>query len=445
MVVVRSFFSRRKEQLSSMGKILILAVYNVLLPIFFVVAFPAWLLKMVKRGGMGTGLLERFGIFRGNNLPEKQGGIYIHAVSVGEVMIALKLIQEWLILHPEETIILVPTTATGHAVAKKLAPQSVRIIYSPLDFGFILKRVFRRFSPRQIILMESEIWPNMLRVAEKLGIPVNIANARLSVRSEQRYIKLAFILKPLLGMIHRLCAQDSGDKARWESVGILADKISVTGSIKFDQSGSGKPQLQREFSEMLDSIAEGKKVVMAISTHAGEEAWIASGLASISDRICLVIVPRHAERREEVRRELESEGYDVVLRSKFEPRSGACFVIDSTGELRDWTGLADVAIIGKSILGKGGQNPTEAMSVSIPVIAGNEMGNFEPLVSQLKDAGGIRTFLTKQEMLDDVCELIDGQSLVRNNQTAAALKVLDTHQGATRKTVMVLSGINSAE
>ncbi len=130
--------------------------------------------------------------------------IDIHAVSVGEVSIAIKLINEWLLQHPQDRILLVPTTATGHAVAKEHAPQGVRVIYSPLDFGFILRRVLRRFSPKQIILMESEIWPNMLHEAQKLSIPVNVANARLSPRSEKRYLKLGFILRPLLEMLGKL-------------------------------------------------------------------------------------------------------------------------------------------------------------------------------------------------------------------------------------------------
>ena len=423
-----------------MRKFFILAVYNLLLPSIFIVAFPAWLIKMAKRGGIGTGLLERFGIFKETEFPEKQGGIYIHAVSVGEVLIAMKLIKEWLIQYPDDNILLVPTTATGHAVAKKFSPPGVRVIYSPLDFGFILRRVFRKFAPRQIILMESEIWPNMLHVAQKLSIPVNIANARLSPRSEKRYLKLGFILRPLLEMINKLCAQDEGDKARWESVGVPSEKIFVTGSIKFDQSGDGKPQRRNEFAEMLDGVAEGKKIVMAISTHAGEEAWIASGIKSLADEICLVIVPRHAERRLEVMRSIIAEGYDVVLRSNYERKPGACFVIDSTGELRDWTAHADLAIIGKSILSKGGQNPTEAMSVLVPVITGGDMSNFEPLISQLRESGGIRIFHTKEEMLDDVRELLDGKSETRIKQAEAALRALDSHQGAAQKSVEVLSG-----
>ena len=422
-----------------MGKFFVLGLYNLLLPVFFVFAFPGWLMKMAKRGGIGSGLLERFGLFKEDELLEKQGVVYVHAVSVGEVLVGIKLIKEWLRKHPKERVLLVPTTATGHAVAKEHAPEGVRVIYSPLDFGFVLRRVFRRFAPKQIILMESEIWPNMLHVAEKMSIPVNVANARLSPRSEKRYVKLGGLLRPLLGMLNHLCAQDSGDKERWSAVGVPAEKITVTVSVKFHQSGAGKPEMRAEFGEMLDGVSGGKKVVMAISTHAGEEAWIAAGLRDLGDEICLVIVPRHAERRAEVRSDVLGEGYDVVLRSEYERCAGACLVVDSTGELRDWTAHADLVIVGKSIIGKGGQNPTEAMSVSVPVVSGPFMRNFEPLVSELKEAGGLSVFTDEEGMLEAVRGLLDVGSERGEEQARAALKVLEGHQGAAVRTVDVLS------
>ena len=425
-----------------MTKFFVLVIYNIVLPIFFALLFPAWLIKMGKRGGFGTGLLERFSIFKRDESLEKKDVIYIHAVSVGEVLVAVKLIKEWIVQNPDDSILLVPTTSTGHEVAKKYVPEEVRVIYSPLDFSFILKRVFRRFTPKQIILMESEIWPNMLHVAEKLSIPVNVANARLSPRSEKRYLKMGKLLRPLLKMLNQLCAQDETDKTRWTTVGVPEKRITVTGSVKFDQSGSSKPKRREEFSQMLEGVSTNKrKVVMAISTHAEEEAWIAESLSSIREEICLVIVPRHAERRKQVRADLERGGYEVVLRSQYKSKEGACLVVDSTGELRDWTAHADIVIVGKSIIGKGGQNPTEAMSVSVPVLCGPYMKNFEPLVTQLKQAGGLIEFKNQPELLDSVRKVLSDEKQQIEKQTKAALKVLESHQGATLRTVKILSNI----
>ncbi len=424
-----------------MMRFFVLALYNLLLPVFFVLSFPGWLLKMARRGGIGTGLLERFSLFKRDALFEKQGVIYIHAVSVGEVLIAIKLIKEWLLQHPNERILLVPTTATGHAVAKEYAPEGVRVIYSPLDFSWIVKRVLRRFEPKQIILMESEIWPNLLNVANKLKIPVNIANARLSQRSEARYKKVGFLLRPLLEMLHILCAQDEGDKKRWQAVGVKAEKIVVTGSVKFDQSGGAAPTQRGDFAQMLEATGGGKKVVMALSTHAGEEAWIASALKPLADKILLAIVPRHAERRQEVKQELTALGYEVVLRSVFSaPRepARACLVIDSTGELRQWTAHADVAIIGKSILGMGGQNPTEAIAADVPVIVGPNMQNFEPLISDIKRHNGVLSIETQDELRAAVVDLLEDEQL-RQRLTTSSKMVLESHQGATARTVATLS------
>ncbi len=418
-------------------RFLVLAIYNILLPIFFVIAFPAWLLKMSKRGGIGTGLLERIGWFKRDAEFEKQGVIYVHAVSVGEVLIGIKLIKEWLIKYPEDRILLVPTTATGHAVAKEYAPAGVDVIYSPLDFSFILKSVFKRFQPKQIILMESEIWPNMLNVARKMKIPVSIANARLSARSESRYVKLGIILKPLLEMIFKLCAQDEVDKQRWVNVGVDSSKVVVTGSVKFDQSGAIKPQKRDDFSMILSRYGK-KPVVMAISTNIGEEVWIASALLEMMGDIRLVIVPRHAERRAEIVADLQIAGYKPDLRSALTNDVGDSLVIDSTGELRDWTCHADIVIVGKSILEKGGQNPTEAIAAMVPVVTGPYMGNFEPLVTDLKHHKGLTEVSSKSELYRAVIELLENDEL-RNIQINAAKKVLKSHQGATAKTVDCLA------
>ena len=417
-------------------RFLVLVVYNLLLPIFFVLAFPSWLIKMGKRGGIGSGLLERFSFFKLDAESEKQGAIYIHAVSVGEVLIGIKLIKQWLIDHPQERMLLVPTTATGHAVAMEYAPDGVRVIYSPLDFGFVLRRVFKRFEPKQIILMESEIWPNMLNVARKLNIPVSIANARLSQRSEKRYCQLSFLLKPLLEMISKLCSQDEIDKERWVNAGVADKKVVVTGSVKFDQSGAVTAAKRKEFSAMLIRFGH-KPVVMAISTNIGEEAWIAAALVSIKDEIRLAIVPRHAERRADIVKDLERIGYTPELRSKLSDEVGDCLVIDSTGELREWTADADIVIVGKSILAKGGQNPTEAIAAGVPVIVGPYMGNFEPLISHLKSAGGIIEIIEPKELVTSVTGLLKNEG-ARNIQTEAAIGVLESHQGATKRTVEAL-------
>jgi 3-deoxy-D-manno-octulosonic-acid transferase len=302
----------------------------------------------------------------------------------------------------------------------------------------VLAGMIKRFEPKQIVLVESEVWPNLLAMAAKRGIPITVANARLSASSERRYLKLKSLVQPIFSLFARVGVPELADKQRWQNIGVSADSLEVTGSIKFDQAGAAAPQQRSQFKEMLDLFGGDRKIVMALSTHAGEEALIAEAMLGI-DALC-VIVPRHAERRDEVRSNLQKLGYEVVLRSQFKQASdpaGACFVIDSTGEMRDWTAHADVAIVGKSFLGKGGQNPAEAIAAGIPVITGPDMSNFEPLVTMLREVKGIEQLTDISELRGAIAASLDGD-FENPDQLDAAKKVLGLHQGATQRTVEYL-------
>lgn len=417
---------------------LVLTLYNLLLPLVFVLGFPAWLIKMLKRGGYGSGLLQRFGIYKEELDFEPVGSVYVHAVSVGEVMIALKLIKQWRTLHPKRHFLLAPTTATGHAVAKQHASSYVRVIYSPLDFIFITRRVLQRFEPSQIVLIEAEAWPNLLYQAKLSGIPTSIVNARLSPRSRHRFLKFRSIVSPIFTLLNRVCVQDSQDIQAWKQLGLKETNIHHTGSIKFDPAGAGKPERSAEFEEMLQHFGPDRKIVMAISTHEGEEIWIAEVLREHFPQVLYVPVPRHFERAKEVALELSELGYEVVRRSQFQQPTdltNACFLIDSTGELKTWIAHSDIAIIGKSILGKGGQNPSEAIAAGVPVICGPHMKNFQTLVESLQKNNGIKTVHSQQDLKEALQQLL---SQNHQQQTQSALRVLDIHTGATLRTIEVL-------
>lgn len=435
-----STYRRMKTDRKIKGLGRVLFVYNLLLPLLLVVGVIPWVLKMLKRGGFGTGLLERAGVYSEELDFEPAGVVYIHAVSVGEVLIANKLIRAWLDRYPEEKIVLAATTATGHAVAQQSLPKSVRIIYSPIDLPVVVRKVLKRFEPKQIILMESEIWPNLLNIARKQDIPTGVANARLSPRSERRYKKLRSIAAPLLAMFDKVAVTEKADLPRWESIGVDPSVLTLTGSIKFDQTGSIKPERRNEFQQMLDAFGAERPVVMALSTHAGEESLIAEAIQKIEGKSLPVIVPRHAERRKEVKAELEKLGYEVVLRSDFrKPQNpqDACLVVDSTGELRDWTAHASIAIIGKSFTGIGGQNPTEAIAAGVPVITGPNMQNFEPLISQLVELDAIVQLQDASRLPESISQLLGDQQQIET-MCSKAVVVLDGHQGAAERSVRLL-------
>ena len=428
-----------------MSRSLVLFIYNLLLPVFFIVAFPAWLLKMWRRGGYGTGLMERFGSFSIDASEERQGGVYIHAVSVGEVFIALKLIRQWLQTEPALNVVLAATTSTGHEVARKNAPAGVRVIYSPLDFNAIVKAVLLRFQPRQIVLIEAELWPNFVNSAREMQIPVAMINARLSRRSELRYKKFEAFAQPLFQMVSLVCVQNQADIDRFAALGISKSQIHLTGSVKFDPAGGVAPQKREAFHNMLADFGvseEGERqVVLLASSHDGEEGLLADTVRRSCAEALLVVVPRHAERRAQVLTDLESSDFEVVLSSQYhapDDASRACLVIDTTGELCDWTAHADVVVVGKSWLAQGGQNPAEAIVAEVPVITGPHMQNFEPLVSMLREAGGIITLSAVDELGHTIKQLLADRERV-SSICQQAKKALAVHNNATQKTIKLLN------
>ncbi|HBE97424.1 MAG TPA: hypothetical protein DDW68_09665 [Verrucomicrobiales bacterium] len=408
---------------------LTLLFWNAIYPVVVILALPFWLLKMWRRGGWGSGLLERLGRYNCKAEMEKRGGVYIHAVSVGEVLLALKFIKKWQ-MQTKEHFILVPTTATGMAVARENAGSEVRVIYAPLDFPFLIKRVMDRFEPRVVIMVESELWPNLIYQTYRKGISLGLMNARLSPRSGRRLGKFKLVVKPFLSLLDHVGVPEREDLVRWQEIGVRSKATVLTGNVKFDSQGVVPPQKRDEFGAMLAQFPE-RAIAMAVSTFAGEEEYLARVFESVGAQA--VIVPRHAERREEVRAALDGK---MVLRSRFEIPSGdEVFVIDTTGELRDWTAHADVVVIGKSFFEKGGQNPSEAILAGVPVICGPYMANFEPLVSELKAAGGIRMVENEEELKAALVELLEDST----KQTKAALEVISKHDGAMTKTIELFS------
>jgi len=421
-----------------MRRALLLLIYNLLLPVAFVLLFPGWLVKMLRRGGYGSGLRERLGIYRCAAADEKRGGVYIHAVSVGEVMIALKLIAAWRRVDANKHFVLAATTATGHAVARQEKLEKVRLVYAPLDFPFLIHRCLERFGPQQVVLVESEVWPNLVVMARMRGMVVSLVNARLSPRSERRYAAVRGWIGEILCLIDPVGVQEPEDIGRWENVGIPRGQLHLTGSIKFDPAGAVLPQRSGEFAAMLDAFGADRPVVLAASTHGGEERWIAEVVSRMDAAVLLVVVPRHAERRAEVKADLEAAGFEVVLRSGFSPPRNprrACLLVDSTGELRDWTAHADALIIGKSILGHGGQSPIDAVLAGVPVICGPHMENFAALMGLLESAEAVRRIADKQGLELALQRVLGGGAAAGAQRARDAL---GRHAGATLRSVEML-------
>jgi 3-deoxy-D-manno-octulosonic-acid transferase len=416
--------------------------------------------KMKARGGKASDLSQRFGYFfvddenRLRALRSTGEVWWIHAVSVGEVGIAVKLIREVRKRRPDLGFVVTTTTPTGLRQFEDFAAKCEgRVIpmYSALDGWFVVRRFLNLIQPSQLVLVEAEVWPNLVVACHLRGIPVSLVNARLSPRSERRFRKVRFLVEPIYELLDHVGVQEAEDPQRFASaLGIRPECIVHTGSIKFDTAGEKEPAEQvAAFRALLSSmgITAERPILLAASTHPGEELALAKmylRLRKDVPGVYYIVVPRHAERAEEIAKELEAVGLQVRLRSTLGGEAsvaGDVLVVNSTGELRAWQYLARVVVIGKSFLGTGGQNPAEAIVAGKPVVFGPHMENFSALKDLLLQHGGALEVADVDAAEVAIRSLM--QSPEKGQQLAlAGRKALHPHTGATVRTVDLLSGKN---
>ena len=433
------------------SKALSLTLYNLLLPFGLVWMLPSAIIKMRRRNGRWRDLAQRIGCFDQatqkaiNALPQRER-LWVHAVSVGEVNVAKKLITRLLKTQPDLGIVLSTTTPTGHALATELAAQHAGrlvAIYSPVDLPGVGRLMFERIQPTQFVLVEAEVWPNLTAAAERLGIPVSLVNARLSPRSERRYRKFRWLAKPMSRMLKQVRVQEEEAIARWEGIGVDRERIHLTGRIKYDPEGSSVPTAKiNELREVLThtGISSSQPILLAASTHAGEEIEFARVFQRLREQIrdlALLIVPRHVERRAEITAALNTIGLAPALRSDSAARvdsNAPVFIIDTTGELAAWQHLATLVVVGKSFLAEGGQNPAEAALAQKPVLFGPHMENFTPLVDLLLRKKGAQQVENFDELATACLTLLQGSAKAAQ-MGQNGHRALQAHEGATQRSV----------
>ena len=364
--------------------------------------------------------------------------VWVHAVSVGEVDVARKVMLELRRRLPDVRFILSTTTSTGHAQAAKwMAPEDV-LIYFPVDFPPVIRRVLSLIRPRILILTEGEIWPNMIRRVHGRNIPIAIINGRLSERSFRGYRRAgAFIRRPL-DMIDLFCMQSDGDADRLRALGVDPARLRILGSAKYD--GAAPDAAARARAETLlhrAGFIPGGRILLGGSTWSGEEAIlmdILTGCRASMPDVQLILVPRHAERAGEVVAELEKRRMPYIRRSAMTegaavPAPGAVLLIDTTGELRNMYTVADVIFVGKSLTQHGGQNIIEPAACGKPVVVGPNMENFTAVMRDFLDADAILQVRDKGELAACI-----GQLLVDHPRAAdvgrKAAEVVARNQGA---------------
>ena len=359
-------------------------------------AAPFFLLRLVWRGFRNAAywrrIGERFGF--GTRIRAERGCVWIHAVSVGEVQAAAPIVKALKNHYPEETIVVTSTTPTGAARIAKAFGGGVVHRYFPFDFPGAMARFLRRVQPRVAIIMETEIWPNLLTLCRVRGVPVVLANVRLSERSAAGYRRFRRLFAPALRGVAGIAVQSGEDARRIASIGAPPEVIDVTGSTKFDVPVLAS--LREEAAALRRTWGASRGIWIAASTHEGEENLVFDAFEQVLDRIpgsMLVLVPRHPERFKDTAALARRRGFEPVLRSR---RPADCtgaqvFIGDTMGELPLFYAAADVAFVGGTLVERGGHNMLEPAALGLPVLYGPHVFNFAEIARRLIEAGGAET------------------------------------------------------
>ena len=425
-----------------------LFIYNLFFPLVFVALLPGFLLRMLRRGGYREKFRQRFGRYSPEERARLARGewIWLHSISVGETLLALKLARQIREREPGKCIALSVTTSTGFAVAQPHANDWLEIIYNPLDAPWIVRAALDAVRPVRLIFIEA-IWPNLLAAAQRRGLPVTFL-PRLSPRSAARFRRARFFTGPIFRLLDALAAAEPEDREAWQALGVEPARLHVTGNAKFDAAAPTGGRTA-EFRALLRDLGvpDDAPILLGGSTFPGEERILADALRELRTRwpaLFLILVPRHVERAAAILAELEPTGLRLAVRSRLstrnqKPEISDALLVDTTGELRDWYALATVVFIGKSLTATGGQNPVEPVLAGRPVIFGPHMENFAPIVArwlagdaavQVRDAAGLRAQLATL--------FADAPRRAQLAERARAIAAI--HSGATERAVGVLLG-----
>ena len=369
-------------------------------------------------------------------VPEASGILWIHAASVGEVIAAAPMVRALREQAPDRQILVTTMTPTGAERVRAAFGDQVMHAYIPLDLPWMVNAFIRRVKPSGLVIMETEVWPNLVNACARRGIPVILANARLSEKSASGYARVAPLTLPAFRSLDWIAAQSDADAQRFRAMGVRSQQLSVTGSIKYDLR---IPEAVRdEAAALRESFGEGRPVWIAASTHDGEDDPVLAAHRRLLERYpraLLVLVPRHPERFDAVARLTEQQGLTLARRTAADdPASAQVYLADTMGELLMLFGCADIAFIGGSLIERGGHNPLEGAAWSLPVLTGPNVFNFVSVFERLADEQAVR-FVDGTDALAAVLEELVGAASEREALGQRGRAVVDANQGAVARLV----------
>ena len=414
-------------------------LYSALLAAGLLFSLPYWMFGKRRHGKYREGLGERLGKVPPRLQAHSRPAIWVHAVSVGEVLAVSELVRELGRRFPKYRVVVSTTTATGQRLATKHFGED-SVFYFPLDFAFAIRPYLSALRPRLVVLAETEFWPNFLRLAHVSGARVAVVNARISDRSRPGYRRFRFILRRVLQNVDLFLAQTSEDASRLYDIGAPADRVQVCGNLKFDVSAPAPPPIVGSLRSHLQQAGAGPVLVCG-STVEGEEELLLRAFENVlasHPRAVMILAPRRPERFNEVAQLLQKLGIRFWRRSSWsgDAISGGVFMVDSIGELASLYALADVAFVGGSLVPRGGHNIIEPAQYGVAILVGKHTENFRDIVSLFQSQDAVRV-VGSAELRGVFMDLLSNERerVALGRRGAEALR---SQWGATERTLAAL-------
>ena len=442
-------------------------LYSALAVLALLLSSPVWLLRMLRHGKYRAGLGERLGRVPARlRQPERRPTIWVHAVSVGEVLAISGLISELQPRAPSYRIVISTTTLTGQKLARDRFGEA-NVFYFPLDFAFAVRPYLRALRPELVIIAETEFWPNFLRLARQSGARVAVVNARISDRSFPRYRCFRTLIAPALHEVDLFLAQSDEDRRRLIEIGAPAERVQVSGNLKFDLKPPAESPLVAQLKSALTNVrfvegtvegdVEGAPhlpgfgkcgsfpVLVCGSTVEGEESIVLRAFAAVRERFpkaLMIVAPRHPERFAQVAELLAASGVHSWRRSQWDasqPIGPGILLLDTIGELASTYALADIAFVGGSLVPKGGHNILEAAQHGVAIVVGPHTENFRDMVALFRHADAV-VIANADELAPTFQNLLADQTR-RHRLGARAREILRANSGATARTLAALESL----
>jgi 3-deoxy-D-manno-octulosonic-acid transferase len=411
-------------------------LYSALLVAALLLGSPYWIFQMLRHGKYRHGLGERFGIVPQRIRAETKPTIWIHAVSVGEVLAVSELVRHLRSEYPEHRVVVSTTTDTGQKLAaSRFGAENV--FYFPFDLAFCVKSYFDALQPELVVVAETEFWPNFLRTARQRGVRVAIVNARISDRSLPGYRRWSFLLTHVLRNVDLFLAQTPEDASRLTEIGAEQNRVRVGGNLKFDIPPPAAPDIVAQLRSALAASATGPVLVCG-STVDGEEALLLNAFKAVLtsySSAAMLLAPRHPERFPQVADQIQQSALRFFKRSNWngEPLAGSVLLIDSIGELASLYNLADIAFVGGSLVPRGGHSILEPAQHGVAIIVGPHTENFRDIVDLFRSKDAVR-IVDRADLIRVLTDLLANQA-ERLALGRRALETLQSQRGATQFTM----------